>query len=504
MNPFLKTLCHDLGLLLHIPGIMALLSLPISILSQEYFAIAPFLLTTAVSFGLGQLLYHLGERAKASRLQQALIVVALSWGIIPWIGAIPLITIANSLAAQPEAPPTVLYFQNFWNALFEGFSGFTSAGLTMTVQPSQLPYSLQWWRSFMQWIGGVGVIVLMLSTLSPSMDAYKLYSAEGRTDRIGLTVDRTVRQIWKIYAIFTVFGFLLFRLVGMSWWEALNHSMCAIATGGFSITDNSLSNYDAPIQIAVILIMLLGAISFSTHYSWLIQRRFKVLWQDPQHRSLWWLVGVGIGVLLLENYWFSGTWQWLAVSFQWISALTTSGFNTELIQFWSPSSKLLLGTAMIIGGAAGSTVGGIKLNRFNALMKAAIWRFRRISLTAHEMPRHQLGEHVVTEEIAYRWIESAAVLLLLWLGAIAVGVLLLIHRVPNEYDLSDIFLETASALGSAGLSTGITSPQASWDVKLILMALMWMGRLEIIPVLLLLSMPLQAMIRAIKGFRLKV
>ncbi|MGP1384433.1 MAG: TrkH family potassium uptake protein [Thainema sp.] len=498
MNPFIKTLCHDLGLLLHIPGIMALLSLPVSIISQEYFAIAPFILTTLVSVFLGQLLYRLGKGAEAAQLQQSMITVALSWGIIPWIGAIPFVAIAYNLASQPEVPPTVLYFQNFWSALFEGFSGFTSAGLTMTIRPSQLPHSLQWWRSFMQWVGGVGVIVLMISILSPSTDAYKLYSAEGRSDRIGLTLGRTVRRIWTIYAVLTVFSILLFRLVGMPWWEALNHAMCAIATGGFSITDNSMGSYDTPIQIAVMVVMILGAISFSTHYAWLIQRRLSTLWRDPQHRSLWILLVIGTGVLLLESYGFSGTWRVVDVGFQWVSALTTCGYSTEMIQFWSPTSKLMLSTAMIIGGAAGSTVGGIKLNRLNTLMKAVVWRFRRISLKAHEMPRYQIGEQVVPEKIAYRWIESAAVLLLLWLGAIAFGVLLLIHRVPNEYNLSDVFFEASSALGSAGLSTGITGPRASWDVKAILMALMWMGRLEIIPVLLLLTKPFQEIVQAIK------
>ncbi len=475
---------------------MALLSLPVSIISQEYFAIAPFLFTTLVSFSLGQLLYHLGTGAKAAQLEQSMIIVALSWGIIPWIGAIPFITIAYNLASQPEVPPTVVYFQNFWSALFESFSGFTHVGLTMTIRPSQLPHSLQWWRSFMQWIGGVGVIVLMLSILNPSTDAYKLYNAEGRTDRIGLTVGRTVKRIWKIYAIYTIFSILLLHFVGMPWWDALNHGMCA--TGGFTVSDRSMGSYDASIQIALIWIMILGAISFSTLDAWLLQGRFKALQQDPQHQSLWCLIGIGISVLLLENYWFTGTWQFLDVSFQWISALTTSGFYTERIQFWSPTSKLLLSTAMIIGGAAGSTVGGIKLNRFNTLMKAVFWRFRRISLKAHEMPRYQIGEQVVSEQIAYRWIESAAVLLLLWLGAIATGVLLLIHRVPAEYNLSDVFFEASSALGSAGLSTGITGPRASWDVKVILMALMWMGRLEIIPVLLLLTKPFQNIIHAIK------
>ncbi|MBE9077903.1 TrkH family potassium uptake protein [Romeria aff. gracilis LEGE 07310] len=482
---------------------MALLTVPICLLWQEYFALSAFLVTALLSLILGQLFYWLGQGAEQAQLKQTMIVVALSWGLIPWLGAIPFLMIAHGLAPLAETAPTILYFRDVWSALFEAVSGFTSAGLSMAIRPSQLPHSLQWWRSFMQWIGGVGVIVLMLAVLQPSTDAYRLYSAEGREDRLGLTIGQTVKRIWWIYGLFTVAGVMLLRVAGMTWWEALNHAMCAIATGGFSVTDSSIGGYGSAAKLGVILIMIFGAVSFSTHYAWLYRRRFRTLWQDSQHWLLWCLLLIGCGILLLENYWFSGTFRWLDTSFQWVSALTTCGFSTEPVQFWSPSGKLLLSLGMIMGAASGSTVGGLKLGRVSILFKAVVWRFRRISLSPHEMLRYQLDNQVLSQETAYRWIESAAVLLMLWLGSIAVGIFLLIHVVPSEYTLSDIFFEVASALGSAGLSTGITGPEMNLTAKITLTAMMWMGRLEIFPVLLLLTMPVQQVWRLIWGRRKK-
>ena len=482
-----KAILRDVGLLLHVPGVMALVSLPVCFVFGEYYAIWPFVLTALPSFGLGQLLYHVFRKAEAARLRHAMLTVALSWGIIPLLGAIPFLAIASHLAAFPQTPLTVLKFQNLWNAVFESFSGFTSTGLSIALHPSELPRSLQWWRSFTQWIGGVGMIVLMLSVLEPSTDAYQLYYAEGRNKKIALTVTETVRKIWKIYLLYTLLSILLLRLVGMPWWHALNHGMTGIATGGLAVTDDSIGAYGPLVQLAVILIMITGSINFSTHYQLLSTRRLSTRWQNDQHRVLWLLLGLGTLLLLLENYWFKGSFLWLDTLFQWVSALSTCGFSTVKLQFWSPSAKLLLSLAMVVGAASGSTSGGLKLVRVISLYKGVLWRFRRLSLRPHELMRYELEGKVLTESEASRRVESATVLTMLSVGLLAVGVVVLLHVVLPKYTLSDVILEAAAALGSGGLSTGISHPDLPWVGKLTLILLMWMGRLEIIPVLVLFS-----------------
>lgn len=498
INRQTQTILRDLGLLLHVPGVMALVSVPVCMWFGEYYAISAFVWTAIAALGTGQLLYRLCRNtSEAARLRHAMLTVAISWGIIPLFGSLPFWAIASKLSTSPLTPLTILNFQAPLNAIFESFSGFTSTGLSVALLPSQLPYSLQWWRSFMEWIGGVGMIVLVLSVLEPSTNAYNLYYAEAREKKIALTVTGTVRKIWKIYLLYTVLGVLLLRLVGMPWWEAINHAMTAIATGGFAITDDSIGAYNLVVQLAIVVMMIVGAISFSTHYQLLKQRRLSVLWQDRQHQALWLLLVVGTLVLALENYWFSGSFLWLDSLFQWVSALATCGFSTVKLQFWSPSAKLLLSLAMIMGAAAGSTGGGIKLSRVVSLSKGLLWRFQRLALKPHQLMRYKLQGTVITEVEASRQVEAAAVLLVLWIILLLIGVLVLLHVVLPQYNLSDVILETSSALGSVGLSTGITHPDLHWLGKTTLILFMWMGRLEIIPVIVLFSALLRPLKRSL-------
>jgi trk system potassium uptake protein TrkH len=488
MRAYTKTILRDVGLLLHVPGVMALISMPACILLGEWYAIPSFLLTAGIGIGLGQLLYRLFYKvSEEAQIRHAMLTVALSWGLIPLIGAIPFLSIASHLATLPQTPQTILEFQQPWNAIFESFSGFTSTGLSVAAHPSELPHCLQWWRSFIEWIGGVGVIVLVLSLLEPASNPYQLYYAEGRSKKIALTVSATVRKIWKIYLLYTVASIILLRVAGMPWWEALNHGLTGISTGGFSVRDDSIGAYNPIIQLATLPIMTVGAISFSMHYNVLIRRQVAQLWKDIQHRTLWILLGIGSVLLAFENLWFNGSFLWLDSIFQWVSALGTCGFNTVDVQTWSPTAKLLLTVAMIFGGASGSTVGGLKLNRVVSLYKGLLWRFQRISLQPHQLLRYRLDDKVLRETEASRRVEAAAVLGVLWLLILLLGTLVLLHLKLPQYTLADVLFEASSALGSVGLSTGITSPDLPWIGKCTLVILMWMGRLEIIPVVILFS-----------------
>jgi trk system potassium uptake protein TrkH len=420
-----------------------------------------------------------------------MITAALGWGIIPVFGAIPFVAIAFHFTNLPDPDPTALLFINPWNALFESVSGFTSTGLSMALDPSQLPYSLQWWRSFTEWIGGVGVIVLVLSLLEPSEDSYQLYYAEAREKTIALTVQATVRRIWWIYLLYTLIAIILLHLLGMPWWDALNHGLTGISTGGFSIRAQSIGAYNPLIQVGVILIMIAGAISFVVHDRLLHQRRFSILWGESQLRAFWVLLVSGTGILLLVNYSLDQSWLWLDSLFQWSSALGTCGFNTTDLQQWTPRAKLLLTLAMVIGGTAGSTVGGLKIRRLVFFWKGFLWRFQQLLLKPHQLMRFKLDGKVVTEAEVNSRIETAAILAVTWITLLMLGVFILLGLVSSSYTLSDVLFEVASALGSVGLSTGITHPDLAWEGKLTIILLMWMGRLEILPVLLLIYFPLQ-------------
>lgn len=464
---------------------MALASLPICLFFTEYYAILPFLLTAAVSVGIGQLLFWRFRQEKAIRYRQTLLVVALSWAVIFAIGTLPYWLIALSLDGDTAA--TISAFRDVWNALFESISGFTSTGLSMARDASQLPHCLQWWRSFTQWVGGIGLVVLTLSVLEPSSNVQHLYSAETREERLAPTLRETAQEIWKIYLLYTGASILLLALAGMPPWAALNHGLAAIATGGFDITGSSFQTYPPGVQLAAVPIMIAGAISFAAHAQVLRRGQVAALWEDMRHRALWLLLVIGTLFLLLEQRWYAGQWLWIDSLFQWTSALTTCGFAVVQEQTWSPTAKAWMTTAMILGAVSGSTVGGLKLDRVVVLYQAVVWYLRLIYRESPEELRYELNGRALSEQEAHRQLKSAAVLSALWLIALGVGTTLLFHTIDTRYSLIDALFECASALGTSGLSVGITGPDLFWLGKLTLMLLMWMGRLEIVAVLVLFS-----------------
>ena len=486
-----RIVLRDLGLVVQIVWMMALLSLPVALSFREFYALAPLLITAGVSLALGMGLYWGFRRAGETTLRQAMVVAALGWLLVSAIGGLPFYLIARALAAQGEATQTMLYFLNPLHALFESISGYTGTGLTVTFRPSELPRTLQWWRSFAQWIGGVGVIVLMLSIIgSPGSRTFSLYAAEARSERIYPSVYSTVRTIRWIYLLYTLASVLLLRSVGMPLWEAINHAMTGIATGGFTVVDGSIRFYKSlKIELALLPIMVFGAISFAVHYEMLRRHDPRPLARDPQTRWLFLLLMVGSLALAGENLLqlrFEPLTALRAAGFQFFSALTCTGFQTGEVHSWSPTAKLILAGAMVLGGAAGSTAGGVKLIRAIVLIKGVSWRLRRLIALPHVLVRFQIGGHSFTDEEAVQRLVDAALLMTLWSLFLGVGVIVLLHTAPPGYGLSDIIFEVASAQGNVGLSTGITGPTMAPLAEVVLCFNMWIGRLEIIPVLLFL------------------
>jgi trk system potassium uptake protein TrkH len=269
-------------------------------------------------------------------------------------------------------------------------------------------------------------------------------------------------------------------------WEAVNHAMTGISTGGFSVWPDSIAHYDSlAIELIVILIMTAGAVSFAVHYQ-AMQKGLNVFWRDTQTKWLIGLLVLGAALLGLENLYRYGLGQaFRTAGFQYVSAMTCTGFGTADVSGWTDSAKLLLSLGMVLGGAAGSTAGGIKVIRLVLLAKGVSWRFRKIVSPVGALVPLRLGSAVLSDQEASRRLEEAAVLAFLWLGFLLVGIAVLLHVVPSSFKLADVIFEVASAQGNVGLSTGITHPEMSTFGKLILSFNMWVGRLEILPVLML-------------------
>jgi trk system potassium uptake protein TrkH len=472
---------RGLGLVLHVPALMALLTLPLCVLFDELAALPAFVVTLLLALGFGQGLFWAGYHDTEIRQHHALLIAALAWLLVSFIGALPF-----WMAARAMDDPDTAVFLPIENALFESLSGFTATGLTMVHHESGLPHTLQWWRTFSEWVGGVGVIVLMLSVLPPSRDALYLYYSEGREQKILPSIKSTTRAIWSVYVLFTLAAISLLWLVGEPPWRAINHGMTAIATGGFSVTDESLTETSTAVKLAYLPIMVAGAISFLFHYRLIHERKRRTAIMDNGELRLFLgTLAVGSGLLILENQCSGPTATNLDSVFQWVSALTTTGFQTVALCQWHMGALLLLSLALTAGAMAGSTGGGLKQMRVLYLMKGMMWRLQDIQGRPHQVIRYRLDNAVLTRADADHRVQAAAVLTATWLVSMFVAVVVLAHVVPEDTTLEQVIFEVASAQGNVGLSTGITSVELPLVGKLMLMMVMWIGRLEIVPVLVL-------------------
>lgn len=490
LNQDLCIILRDLGLLVPVVGIMAVISLIVPAVFGESYAILPLVITAAVSFALGITLYlpfrHTGGEA---RLKHGMIIASFGWLLVAALGALPFLLTAHFAQQTGVGSQTLMYFRDPTSAFFESVSGYTGTGLTMATLANTLPKTLQWWRSFMEWVGGMGVIVLMLAILAgprPGAGTYSLYYAEARAEKIHPSIVSTLRTMWWIFLLYTFISVVALWGTGMPIWEAVNHAMTGISTGGFSVTDNSIASYNnAAIELVLLPIMLFGAISFAVHYE-LMRGNGRILWRDFQSRWLLFVLLLGILFLTLENVLRLGPLPAARRStFQFVSAMTCTGFQTANIGGWSVTAKLLLAAGMFIGGAAGSTAGGIKVMRMLILFKGAGWRFRQIISPKGAIVPFRIGTTVVDETSVGQRLEDAALIASLWIIFLGLGIVVLLHTSAPNFTLSDVVFEVASAQGNVGLSVGITHPEMATLSKLTLCFNMWIGRLEIIPVLML-------------------
>ncbi len=468
----IKIIFRDTGTVLIAVGIITIFASFVPLIFKEFFAIKWIGLTSLTYLIVGGFFRLIGKSEGETRIRHAMIIAAISWLIISIISSIPFHYITKL---------------DFLSSFFESIAGWTGTGLTMISKPSQLSHTIQFYRSFIQWIGGVGVIVLTLVVLArPGTGSFTLYRSEAREERIKPSVISTVKTIWWIFLLYTIIGIIILLIAGMSPWEAVNHCMTCLATGGFSITDNSMAGYSTIIQIILVILMAAGAIAFATHYE-LLRGKIKRFFKDIQTQALIFLIFIGAFMLAYINF-SSGIYKSFGTSFkysafQFISALTCTGFSTTNLSAWTGEAKFIISIAMIIGGAAGSTAGGIKLFRLILLTKGVGWKIRRIFLPPKSTFGYKLGGKVLGREEAVEEISEAAIVSFLWVLLLVIGTIVVLHF-TNE-NLENAFFEVCSAQGNVGLSVGITGIDANPIVKFMLILNMWVGRLEIIPILVL-------------------
>lgn len=466
-----KIILRDVGAILLTVGVATLFVNIIPLIFGEYEGITWITATVCVFLVLGGFFRLVGRGEDGeTKIKHAMVIATLSWFFISLISAIPFYYIEH---------------MDFLSSFFESVAGWTGTGLTMITQEESLTHTIQFWRTFTQWVGGVGVIVLTLIILArPGTGSFTLYRSEARDERIRPSVMSTVRSIWWIFTAYTVLAIILLFLAGMPLWEAINHAMTGLSTGGFSVKNDSIASYGVVVQAILIPIMIAGAISFAAHYD-LLNGRIKKFFKDAQTKALILIVLSGMVILALLNMDSYSTFlqSFKYSAFQFASALTCTGFQTANIAGWAPSAKMILSFAMVVGGAAGSTAGGIKLFRMILLAKGTGWRIKELFLPPNSSFSHRFGDKILSDDEAVREVNEAAIMSFMWMILLFVGIIVLLLTTSGTLD--NVIFEVCSAQGNVGLSTGITSAGMSPVAKIMLIINMWVGRLEIIPILVL-------------------
>lgn len=383
----------------------------------------------------------------------AVVVAALSWIIIPLVTAVPYLAAGYA-----------------WdNAFFESMSGWTTTGLSFVQNVDLLPQSLLFYRSFTQWIGGVGIVLFALLVLrSPA--ASQLLRAESR-DTVAFSVVQTTKIIWGIYLVLTLAGVAILSWVGLDVFAAVNLSMAALATGGF-IPTNSLVLSSVQ-KVAFVLLMVWGGTAFTLHYAvW--RREFQKLFDHTEFKVL--LAGIVFFSVLM---FFFAKESPENAAFHVVSAVTSTGYAVESLVGWSDFSKYLLILLMLSGACAGSTAGGIKLWRTVALLKTLVARVRRVFLPQGAVQVIKVNAKILKSDDV---VESGTyIFLYLFVLTVAAASLMAIGLGGV-----DALFMTASAMGNAGLVSAANWSSFPLIGKAVLFVCMWLGRIEILPSLVLL------------------
>jgi trk system potassium uptake protein TrkH len=438
--------------------------IPIAVAVGEGFLVPYFLIPAVVAFAIGVLLQRF-PRAELS-LGNAMVLVTLAWILLSLFGSVPYM-FGNNMS--------------FIDSYFESMSGFTATGLTMISGPPgapphtllPCPQTILLWRSLTEWVGGMGVIVLFLAALlGAGKAARKMYVAEARAERIEPSIRETARSLWKIYVLLTIIGIIGLYFTGMPLFDAVNHSMTGIATGGFTVRNTSFAGYGGPVLSIAIILMLAGAVSFAVHRK-VMGGQWRELFKNVEVQLMLTLIAL-VTIILV---WSVGVQKAL---FQSTSALTGTGFSTAALSGWGDLQKGMLTVLMVIGGGYGSTSSAIKLIRTIIIVKAVLWLIKRSFLPERAVVPMKLAGRVYNESEIMETAIYAFIYVLVLVGG-AIVLMMLGNPAMNA------MFESASAQGNVGLSVGITSAAMPAVGKVVFIIQMLVGRLEILPVIALAS-----------------
>ncbi|MFU8889617.1 MAG: TrkH family potassium uptake protein [Trueperaceae bacterium] len=399
-------------------------------------------------------------------VQEGGVIVVACWVVVIAFSAWPFVAVTGLPLAH---------------ALFESVSGWTTTGLSL-VDVAEADRVILLWRSVTQLAGGAGLAILMLSAIvGPA--GVGISSAEGRSDQLLPQVRRSARLVLGIYAAYAAVGTVAYVLAGMTAFDAVNHAFTAVSTGGFSTRPESIGYWDSwAVEAVTLPLMVLGSLSFLTAWS-LFRGQLRAATRSSELRLAAIVLPIATAAvfLLTTRALYPRLGDALRVAtFETVSALTTTGFTTVTYGAWNGFGLLALVMLMMIGGGTCSTAGGMKQARVFLLWKLVQWEIAR-----HLMPRTAVLERSVWEANRRAFVDDDQVrrlvtFVVLYLSAYAAGVLVL---TGSGFGFEASAFEFASAIGTVGLSVGVTGTQMPDGALWAVMGAMFLGRLEFVVVI---------------------
>lgn len=467
-----RSVFNMLGLILRLEAGLMLLPMGVALLYDEDTVMA-FVAAISIAFGVGLFLKLLsGKHDQVIFAKEGLVTVAAAWVILSAVGALP------------------FYFSgeisSYTDAFFETVSGFTTTGASILTDVEAMSRGLLFWRSFTHWIGGMGVIVLIMAIMpTTSGRSMHIMRAEMPGPIVGKLVPRvrdTAKILYLIYIVLTLVEIIFLFMGDMNLFESVVHSFGTAGTGGFGVKADSIGGYSAYSQWVITIFMLIFGVNFNLYFLILIGRVRSVL-KSEELRAYFLIVIAAIAMVTanISNLFDNFADALRNASFQVASIITTTGYATADFDLWPGSSKMVLLLLMFIGGCAGSTAGGIKVSRIfmmfktigNNLRKAlhprAVTTVRFEGKTVDETTRRGIGEY-----------------LMLYLFLYAIFLFLLSFE---PFDFETNFSAVAACINNVGpgfVAVGPAANYASYSVfsKYILSFAMLLGRLELYPILL--------------------
>ena len=438
-----------------------------------------FLMSTLLTFSAAFVFLYFGRNAEnALSRRDAYVVVTLAWIVFSFFGMFPFIFHGGILSVT--------------DAFFETMSGFTTTGVTVIDDVESLPHGILFWRSLMQWIGGLGIVFFTIAVL-PSLvgGSVKVFAAEATgpiRSKMHPRLSTSAKWIWSIYVLLTISCGLSFWAAGMDWFDATNYAMTTTATGGFSTHNGSTVFFNSKtIEYLSILFQFLAGINFTLLYMSIFKLRVGSLFRNAEFKLYITTIIVAtfwIMYLLITRLGYNYEPAFRSALFQVVSFMTTTGLSNDNAGYWPHMTWVILMGLMFMGACGGSTTGGFKCVRISMLIKVLRNEFRHILHPNAVLPV-KLGDQSIPQGkiVSLLAFFTLYILMLLITGAIVV--------VGEKVDLINAMTISLSLISNvgAGLDTNI-GPQMSWadlsvGMKWICSFLMLVGRLEILTVLVL-------------------